>query len=208
MAIRGRNRTDRRAGVPMVNHAAKIVAIDRLENRAPERGGTKPCLLKLRQRRARSLVKPQQFRFKSRPDVTHRRGSFIGQLLEVIRRDTVDQMQLAASEADHLHGAVLLNRETNGIQIGQRAALRIPLPVMRILLQQHFGSGLVIRNIERSEHGRLFLRRLGRQYCDLIEEPLHAGHRGRERERNPLRTRHDNLHGTGSRAKRIAYRRV
>jgi hypothetical protein len=58
--VGGRNRADGGLGVAVEDHAAQIVAVDGLRNRAPEIGGAEPGALVFGNGSARHLVEPHE----------------------------------------------------------------------------------------------------------------------------------------------------
>ena len=84
-------------------------------------------------------------------------GALRCQFVVVLRVQRVDEIDLSSHQAKQLDIAILLDVETDGIDVGQLTAGRVVLPVIRIALQKQVGAGFVLRKIVGSEHRRLFL---------------------------------------------------
>src|SRR5713101_1469695 len=157
------------------DHAAQIFAVDGLRNRTPEVGGAEPCTLVLGNRSARDLVEPHEIRIERSPGIVRESRRTGGEAVEIIAVEDIDQVKLAALEAQHLDVAIRLNVEPDGIQIWQAVSLGILFPVVGIAAQEHARSRLVFRNQKWAEHGRFFFARMRGHDRDLIEESLESG---------------------------------
>ena len=107
---------------------------------------------------------------------------------EVFGINGIDQINFAAQEAQHLGVAILLNVETDGIEIRQGASLLVVLPVVWIAVQLQIGSGFVVSDVERSQDRHFFFLRLRGENRDLIELAIEARDWSRERHRNLVKT--------------------
>src|SRR5438045_6948655 len=87
--------------------------------------------------------------------------------------DGIDEIKLAAAQAQDFDIAIRLNIEPDGVEIRKRAALRVLLPVVRIALELHARSGFVFGNHEWPEDCR-FVMRMRRHDRDLVEEAIEA----------------------------------
>ncbi len=117
-----RNRTGSRARVPVINDANDIVAADGFGNRAPEIARTGTSAACTRARRVLNLVEENGLPIERRPGVHHRARHLGRQPVIHIRIELVDEVELAAPEAQQLQFAILLDLQPDGIQIRQRDA--------------------------------------------------------------------------------------
>ncbi len=173
--VGGRNRADGGLGVTIENHAAQIFAVDGLRNRAPEIGGAEPGALVLGNWSARDLVEPHEIGIERGSGIVREARRTGGKAVEIIAVEDVNQVKLAALEAQHLDVAIRLNVEADGIEIRQAVSLRIFFPVVRVAAEEHARSRLVFRDQKWAEHGRFFPRRMRGHDRNLIKKALKSG---------------------------------
>src|SRR5260370_15072509 len=99
---------------------------------------------------------------------------FFLQAVEIFGVQRVDQMKFTAAKAEKLDVAIALNVEENGIEIGERSAVRIFFPVMRVTPEEDIGARSVVRDKEGAEDGHLFFGRMSGENGDLIEEAFES----------------------------------
>ena len=191
-----------------VNHAAEVLTIDCLRDRPPEFGRREPSLLVCGQGREGDLVEPQHLRFQPNPGIDSGRGRLSRDLVERVGVQRVDEIDFAAAEAHQFHIAILLNLQTDAVQVGQPPAAGIELPVARIASQQQFDSGLIIGDGKRTQHRGEFFGRAGGENRDLVEQTLQSGNRRAEPDRHRVRRRHLNFGRDQARTERIGRGRV
>ena len=119
------------------DYAAQILAVNGLRNRAPEIGGAEPGALVLGDGCAGHLIEPHEIGIERGPGIVRELRRSGGQAVEVIAVDDVDQVKLAAFEAQHFDIAIGLNVEPDGIEIGQAVSLGIFFPVVGVAAQKH-----------------------------------------------------------------------
>ena len=126
------------------------------------------------------MIEPHLLGIERRPRIARHRWILSGHFVEIFGIQRVDEMNFSAGQTQHFDIAVLLDVEPHGLDIRQRAAGRIFFPVVRIALQNQVRPRFVLSNEVGTKHCHLFLRRLGRHDCHLIEKPVEPSDRRRE----------------------------
>src|SRR5436190_405014 len=124
-----------------VNEPADVVSIDGGRYGAPEICGAEPYAFVVGNGSGRYLVEPHLLTIERWPNVAQRSAEFRRKPVEVFAIEGVDQMDLAAAEAQHFHVAILLNIEPYGIDVRKSPAALILLPIVGIALQQQQRTG-------------------------------------------------------------------
>ena len=84
----------------MIDHAAKIVAVDGVGNGEPKIAGAKPGLAKSGDRSGGVHVEPHHFAFLSLAGVSNTGAVLGGKLFELVGVDGGDKIDLSAAEAE------------------------------------------------------------------------------------------------------------
>ncbi len=174
--VGGRDRPNTGRRVVPVGQPADVSPTDRRRQSASKIRRTEPGPLVGLDGRLRYLVEPELLAVEGRTQVAHRRGKVGRQLVEILAVHRIDDLDLAAPEAQDFGVAVLLDVEPDGIEIGQLSSRVIFLPIVRVACQQNGGPRPVVGDHERSQHRLLFVRRARRHDGDRIEQSLESGH--------------------------------
>src|SRR5271154_4974544 len=150
--VRWRNRAHGRLGVTVKNDAGDILAIDGRRNGAAEFSSAKPGFPGVRDRSVWTLIEPQKIGIQTGTGVPWRAGAVFLKALVGLGIEAVDELQFSAFETQQFDVAVSLNIEMDAVEIGQRAALRVVFPVIRIPREFHVRAGLVVGNVEGTQN--------------------------------------------------------
>src|SRR5215475_9633032 len=115
-AIRRRHWSVSRLREPPEYNPAKVGPVDCQRNGLAKLRRSEPRLFVFRQRRHRGLVKPELFRVEPSSCAAGDGGIFALQPLELLRVNTIDQLQFAASKPDEFNVAVTLNVKLNAVE--------------------------------------------------------------------------------------------
>src|SRR5713101_134532 len=107
-------------------------------------------------------------------------GRFFLKTVEKIGIESIDEMDFAATEAKNFDVVIALNVEANGIEVRQRLAFVIFLPVIRIAPEKDVGAGAVVGHIEGAEDSHFLLGRVRGENGNLVEEARESRDRSRE----------------------------
>jgi len=107
-------------------------------------------------------------------------GRFFLKTVEKIGIESIDKMNFAATEAKNFDVVIALNIEANGIEVRQRLAFLIFLPVIRIAPEKYVGAGAVVGHKEGAEDGHFLLGRVRGENGNLVEEARESRDRSRE----------------------------
>src|SRR5260370_29190737 len=163
-----------------VDDADEVGAIDGQGNCFAKFGGAEPNLLVLRESGSGNLVEPQEFGVEGGAGVMGGSGRFFLKAVEEIGVERIDEMDFAGTEAKNFDVVIALNVEANGIEVRQRLAFLIFLPVIRIAPEKDVGAGAVVGYIERAKDGHFLLGRVRGENGNLVEEARESRDRSRE----------------------------
>src|SRR5260370_9779167 len=174
-----------------VDDADEVGAIDGQGNCFAKFGGAEPNLLVLRESGSGNLVEPQEFGVEAGAGVMGGSGRFFLKAVEEIGVESIDEMDFAATEGKNFDVVIALNVEANGIEVRQRLAFLIFLPVIRIAPEKDVGAGAVVGYIERAKDGHFLLGRVRGENRDLVKKscdppPMASKSKHHQRSLRPL----------------------
>ena len=161
--ICGRDGSHGGAGVAAEHDPAEVFATYGFRYCQAKVRGTEPLLLEIRDGRSRNLVEPHVLGIERRANVTNGGRLFFGKIFKIRGIEVVYQLNLTALEAQEFEVAVLLDVQSDRIQIRQPLAVRVLFPVVRIAFQQDVRARFVLGDGKGPHDGH------------LVKEPFKAG---------------------------------
>src|SRR5216683_860224 len=163
-----------------VDDADEVGAIDGQGDSFAKFGGAEPAFFVLGESGSGNQVEPHKLGIKAGTCVMSCSRRFFLKTVEKVGIEGIDEMDFAATEAKNFDVVIALNVETNGIEVRQRLAFLIFLPVIRIAPEKDVGAGAVVGYIERAKDGHFLFRRVRGENRDLVKEACESRHRGRK----------------------------
>src|SRR5260370_9016357 len=164
-----------------VDDADEVGAIDGQGNCFAKFGGAEPNLLVLRESGSGNLVEPQEFGVEAGAGVMGGSGRFFLKAVEEIGVESIDEMDFAATEAKNFDVVIALSVTAKAIEVRQRLAFLIFLPVIRIAPGKDVGAGAVVGYIERAKDGHFLFPRVPPANRDHLTDAHRAPPTARKR---------------------------